>query len=308
MWLWVVTPAAATPAPHVWQVPGSTEQIVLGPIEVRYEPGMEAQARALASSIPGWWSSLESALGEDVDDRLTLHLTSHAGELARASGTAGWANGVARPAAGEMIVTMFGPDGRPVAIEGVVRHELAHVALHRAVGGARVPAWFHEGVADNLGDEISPGRREALARGYAGGVPSLEALSVPFQGDATDIATAYAVSRDFVAYLWALDQGGDKFPALIDAIRRGRGFERAVVDTYGATVATLGAQWREGLWSRFSWAPLATSPDAFLVLLSPLGVVAWWRRRRRNARAYDRLDDDLFPFGERPWSGAAAAL
>ncbi|MGB1700758.1 MAG: peptidase MA family metallohydrolase, partial [Nannocystaceae bacterium] len=281
-----------------WSLPTATETTIFGPVTVRYEPELVDAAAELSHEIPRWWSEIEAALGEDVDDRITVFLTSHAGELAAASGMAPWATGVARPATGELIVAAYGPDGGPVHLEGVLRHELAHVALHRAVGGAAVPTWFHEGVADNLGEALSPNRREVLARGYGRGLPEIETLEGPFGGEPLEVGEAYAVSRDFVDYLRAQDVSGGKFHALIDEIRRGRGFERAVVETYGVTTSTLAASWRDGLWARFSWAPLATSPDAFLVLFSPLVFLAWFRRRRRDDRERARLareSEDFYP-------------
>lgn len=287
--LWLAFAGASGASAAGFVVPDATQTHVRGPVVVHYEPGMEQEARAWALEIPSIWSELETLLGEDVDDHLTLFLTSHAGELAEASGIGDWASGVARPAAGEMIVAAYGPDGAPVQRAAVLRHELAHVALHRAVGGVALPAWFHEGVADNFGQSVSPGRREALARGYASGVPTIEALARPFSGTDAEIATAYAASRDFVEHLWARDPGKARFHALIDTLRQGRGFDRAVVDVYGETIESLGARWHEGLWGRLSWTPLATSPDAFLILVSPMFALAWWRRRRRDAEGFARL-------------------
>ena len=62
-----------------------------------------------------------------------------------------------------------------------------------------------------------------------------------------------------------------------------------MVDVYGETIESLGARWHEGLWGRLSWAPLANSPDAFLILVSPMFALAWWRRRRRDAEGFARL-------------------
>lgn len=295
-WMAVASAAPAESNPAPWALSSPMNERILGPVTVRYEPELARAAQDLIPQIPGWWSEIEEALGEDVDDRITVLLTSHAGELASASGMADWASGVARPATGELIVAAHGPDGGRVHLEGVLRHELAHVALHRAVGGMAVPAWFHEGVADNLGEALSPSRREVLARGYARGLPDISSLEGPFGGDRHDVGEAYAVSRDFVEFVRDHDATGAKFHALIDAIRRGRGFERAVVDTYGVTVSTLAESWRDGLWSRFSWTPLATSPDAFLILCSPVVFVAWFRRRRRDNRERARLERESDPF------------
>ncbi len=302
-----VAAASSAPSPAPWALSTPMKERVLGPVTVRYEPELASEAQELTRHIPRWWSEIEGALGEDVDDRITVLLTSHAGELAAASGMADWATGVARPSTGEIIVAAHGPDGGRVHLEGVLRHELAHVALHRAVGGMAVPAWFHEGVADNLGEVLSPSRREVLARGYARGLPDISTLEGPFGGDRLEVGEAYAVSRDFVEFVRERDVTGAQFHALIDAVRRGRGFDRAVVDTYGVTVGTLAQSWREGLWSRLSWAPLATSPDALLVLCSPVVFVAWFRRRRRDSRERARLERETEPYlAGHPCPGHAA--
>jgi hypothetical protein len=309
-WVGVAFASSAAPGPAPWALTSPVEERVFGPVTVRYELELEREATEIIRQIPRWWSEIEAALGEDVDDRLTVFLTSHAGELASASGMADWATGVARPSTGEVIVAAYGPDGGRVHIEGVLRHELAHVALHRAVGGEAVPAWFNEGVADGLGEALSPGRREVMARGYARGLPDISTLEGPFGGDRLEVGEAYAVSRDFVEFVRERDVTGAKFHALIDEVRRGRGFDRAVVDTYGVTTSTLAQSWRDGLWSRFSWAPLATTPDALLVFCSPVVFLAWFRRRRRDDRERARLEreSETFSPGQgSPCSTACAA-
>ncbi|PRP95668.1 hypothetical protein ENSA5_38010 [Enhygromyxa salina] len=277
--------------PISWSLDDASSRLHVGRAVIRYEPGLDDAALELAEELPGWWSEIEEALGRDLDDELTIHLVSHAGMVARATGMPVWVSGVAHPPRGEIAISMHDPDGSRSDLDTLLRHELVHVALFRATGGAELPRWFHEGAAESFANEVSLMRAETLAGAVFGsGVPDLERLESEFRGDARQASVAYAAARDFVTWLRYHDANEAQFRQLLSQLNKGRGFEQSFEDAYGAPLAELDSDWRAGLLGRFVWFPLLGSGSLPFLLVGPVVVFAWIRRRRRLAEDWARLD------------------
>ena len=274
-----------------WDLADASQELVVGRAMLRYEPGLYDAAVGLAEELPSWWSEIELALGRDLDDRLTIHLVSHAGMVAKATGMPTWVSGVAHSPSGEIAISMHDPDGSRSDLETLLRHELVHVALHRATGGAELPRWFHEGVAESLANEIDLMRAEALAGAVFGrGVPALDNIEAEFRGDARQASVAYAAARDFATWLRYPDPDEAHFRQLLSQLRNGREFEQAFVDAYGIPLEELDRQWRTGLFGRFVWFPLLGSGSLPFLLLGPAVAYAWVRRRKQLAAGWARLE------------------
>jgi hypothetical protein len=192
-------------------------------------------------------------------------------------------------------ISMHDPDGSRSDLDTLLQHELVHVALYRATNGATLPRWFHEGVAESFANEVSLLRAEALAGAVFGvGVPDIDRLETYFHGDARQANVAYAAARDFVTWLRYYDAGhgreGAEFRQLLSQLHGGREFQQAFVDAYGVNLAELDSSWRAGLLGRFMWFPLLGSGGLPFLLVGPIVVIAWIRRRRRLADDWARLD------------------
>lgn len=279
--------------PIRWNLDAASEELVVGRALLRYEPGLRDAALDLADELPQWWSDIELTLGRDLADGMTIHLVSHAGMVAKATGMPTWVSGVAHSPSGEIAISMHNPDGSRSELDTLLRHELVHVALHRATGGAEVPRWFHEGVAESLANEVDLMRAEALAGAVFGrGVPQLEHMEAEFHGDARQASVAYAAARDFATWLRYHDPDEAHFRQLLSQLRNGREFEQAFVDAYGVPLADLDREWRQGLFGRFVWFPLLGSGSLPFLLIGPAVAFAWVRRRKRLAADWARLEAD----------------
>ena len=280
---------AGTPAG--WDVESATSEVIVGRVVLRYDPSLEAEALAMAQQIPGWWSEIERGMAGDLDDHLTITYVTHSGRIAEATGMPRWAAGVAHSSTGEIMVAEHAPDGSLSDLDNLVRHEMAHVALHRATGGAAVPRWFHEGIAESFADRIDILRVQSLAAAVFGvGVPRLDALEDSFRGDPQQVTVAYAAARDLVNHIRFRDASGADLRQLLGQLRLGRSFEGAVLSAYGVTLEELEAEWRSGLTGRFSWFPMISSGGMPFFVLGPLFVVAFIRRRRQIRAGWERLD------------------
>ena len=274
-----------------WSLDAASQSIHVGRAVIHYEPGLEGPAYELAEELPGWWSEIEESLGRDLHDGLTIHLVSHAGMVARATGMPEWVSGVAHPPSGEIAISMHDPDGSRSDLDTLLRHELVHVALFRATAGAELPRWFHEGVAESYANEISLMRAESLAGAvFGGGVPDVYKLEAAFHGDARQAGVAYAAARDFTTWLRYHDAEQSQFRQLLSRLHNGRSFELAFTEAYGKPLSELDAEWHAGLLGRFVWFPLIGSGSLPFLLLGPAVVLAWIRRRRQLAVAWARLD------------------
>ncbi|MGE0706976.1 MAG: tetratricopeptide repeat protein [Planctomycetota bacterium] len=122
----------------------------------------------------------------------------------------------------------------------VLRHEYAHAVIHE-LGGARVPPWLHEGLA-----QLAEGRTRADARQALSGqpLPDLAALSRPFAQvqDAAAARVLYAAACDWVCALEA--RGGQgSLAALLERLGKGETLDAACRGLFSASPAELHAAW-----------------------------------------------------------------
>ena len=288
------TARADVGAPQGWARASATETIQRGRMQLRYEPALSDEAMKLADTAPLWWSQVERELAGDVDDDLTVVFVRHAGQVAAATGMPTWAAGVAHPPRGEIVIAQHGPDGARTNIEDLLKHEMAHVVLHRATRGVPLPRWFHEGVADSFTGALSFRRAETLAAAVFGpGVPDLERLEGWFHGhDDIEAATAYAAARDLVTHLRYRDGNGSDFRQLLGGLASGLTLDAAFVRAYNRSVNELVSEWRGGLVGRFMWYALVTGGGLPFALVVPLVGWAWVRRRRVLRLAWRRLEQE----------------
>lgn len=289
---------AAQGEPRAWTEELATQRLRVGRVELLYEPHLEPGAIKLAQSIPQWWSEIEQIVALDLEDDLTIIYVEYAGQIAEASGMPRWVSGVAHGPSGRIMVARHGPDGTPTQLDALIRHEMGHIALYRATGGQAVPRWFNEGLAESVEENIDIARAQALANMvYGTGVPSLAQIERQFRALDHHLASnAYAAARDLVNELRFRDGDGHQLRQALTEMRLGHDFNTAMQRAYGAPLVDLVAEWRAGLPAKFFWYPLLAAGGGLpTVILVPLLVAAWIRRRRQLAADWARLEreDDL---------------
>jgi hypothetical protein len=195
-----------------------------------------------------------------------------------------WGSAIAFPARRRIVMQgrRAGSDaGDPVQ---VLRHELAHLALHEQLGDLP-PRWFDEGYASLAAGEW--GRDEVLTTSLAllvRGLPSLDSLDAGFEGGAARAGESYALAYRAVAELAALDPRHG-LSLFFDYWKRERSLERAVRFAYGITLTGFELRWKERTRRRFGGlallANVTLAAGLLAVVVVPLYVV---RRRRQRAR------------------------
>lgn len=192
------------------------------------------------------------------------------------------------------------PESRRIVIQGqragsdagdplnVLRHELAHLALHEHLGDLP-PRWFDEGYASYAANEW--GREQVLMTNIAlalRGMPTLDELEDSFGGGPSAAQSAYALAFRAVAELARIDR--EHGLALFLGYWRATGsMERALRQAYGMTVADFERRWRQR--TRRQYGGLALLGNLTLAallmifMLAPLYVV----RRRRDRRRLEKM-------------------
>ena len=195
-----------------------------------------------------------------------------------------WASGLAYPES--HIVIILGREGTSSAGDQglVIRHELAHVALHDYLGFSP-PRWFDEGYASfATGAE----RRGDLLTGHLAlllsGVPRLATLDTDLVASGDQAEFGYAMARRAVADLSALDPEHG-LSLLLTYLRAEGSMDVAVRRAYGESLDDFERHWQRSTRRRYGLLA-AVSDVGFigivsLVILMPLAVA---RRRRKRAR------------------------
>lgn len=174
--------------------------------------------------------------------------------------------------------------GNPIQ---VLRHELAHIALHDYLGDLP-PRWFEEGYASYAaGEERTEGFVATNVALVFRRMPTLAGLDTMLASRVTsDAQAAYALSLHAVSDLASIDRERGLEP-LITAWKSRRSFDLALRRSYAITAERFESDWRSR--ARWQYAFLAIGADSVLaVALMALGIIPLWRSRRRAQR--ERLD------------------
>jgi len=207
-----------------------------------------------------------------------------------------WVAGYAYGALGHIVLfverTPAYPDG---SLEALLDHEVAHVLIARAAAQRPVPRWFNEGVAMVAGHAwgLADTSRLTLAV-ITRSETSVAELGEMFAGPSAEVTRAYALAGAMVRdMLRRYDR--DVVARVISGLRLGLPFEEAFRHATGSSLTTFEtAFWRRHtFWYR--WVPLLGSSVTLWFGITMLALVAFRRRRQRDAeiRARWELDEQL---------------
>jgi hypothetical protein len=197
-----------------------------------------------------------------------------------------WGSAVAFPHERRIVMQGRRAGGRAGDPFEVLRHELAHLALHEALGDLP-PRWFDEGYASHAAREWS--REDALRTNVAlviRGTPTLDELERWFSGGAARADAAYALSYRAVADLAELDPKRGLTVLFAEWERTGK-LDSAIRNAYGLTLAGFEKRWRDRTRRRYGGlailADISLAAGFILVVILPLYVSRRRRDRRRMA-------------------------
>ncbi|MEO7111630.1 MAG: peptidase MA family metallohydrolase, partial [Polyangiaceae bacterium] len=194
-----------------------------------------------------------------------------------------YATGVAYSSLHLVLISLTppGPAGDGTDVEEVFRHEMAHVALEDATLGHHLPRWFNEGFAIHASGENPFMRWKTLQDAtLSKKILPLNEIDQGFPNDNYEVSIAYAESADFVRFL-VRHSDEKRFASLVDRVRTGSSFDRAMGDAYSTNLRKLEFEWREDLNKRFTLTPVLLGGSLLWVALAGVMVAAYVKKRRR---------------------------
>jgi hypothetical protein len=247
------------------------------------DSGSAGLARSLSERAEDARQALLHRLGVADDRVIEVRIASDEDQMSLAVGTdrpvGEWIAGMAWPREGRMVISARGNE--VFSARDTFLHELAHLYLETAVGGRRVPRWFHEGFAMQMAGEPLAMRLKAfLEAGATGSYLPLEDLDDGFPDRPPAVHLAYAQSRMFVQWL-DRRSGGRGIARLVEAMRSGMDFPLAFDLTWGASPSSLFDVFRKTASPLASWLYVLTGSAVLWFLIAGLFLWAYLRKRRR---------------------------
>jgi hypothetical protein len=194
-----------------------------------------------------------------------------------------WGAGFAFPEARTILLRADAGDPHQI-----LRHELAHLALHDAIR-VRVPLWFDEGYAALAAGELD--RLDALRLNLTvarGRVPGFFELDRALRDSEPTARVAYGLAASAVALL-ARRHPQHSLAPLLERLTRGQSFDAAVLATTGSPLGRFEIEWQKDVRKRFgifTWF----MAGGLWIGLALLVVLAGWLRRRRDRPRRRALD------------------
>lgn len=197
-----------------------------------------------------------------------------------------WGAAIAMPS--EQRLVMQGSYGNSQAGDPVVvlRHELAHLALHEAMGDLP-PRWFDEGYASVAAGEWTRGTALETSVALAWrSLPGGDGLDDGFFGGASRAEYTYALAHLAVAEMQAIDQrrGLANFFA---AWKRTGSYDAALREAYGLTATSFDNYWHQRVRRQYGVLALVANLSlAFGFIAVLMGPMYWTRKRRDRKRLH----------------------
>jgi hypothetical protein len=267
-------------------LPGGFERLDDGWLVLEAPSSVHDRVEPLVREAEEFRTHLSEDLGQPVLDHVLVRIA-HSPEEMAALAPEGqppppYAAGVAYPPLRVVLLTLREPVTWDAPdLSALLRHELTHVALGDAVSNHHVPRWFNEGLAIRESGELPWARSRTLwDASLSKRLLPLGALDQGFPSDGYDVNIAYAESADFVNFLMR-DTDRVRFGSLVERVRGGTDFGRALEDAYGTDVRKLEYEWREAVDRRFGLVPMLTGGGLLWTLIVGLAGAAWFKKRRR---------------------------
>jgi hypothetical protein len=278
----VVQPAAARLPPP----PADFDRVEDGWLTVELPGSVRDRAAALTSEADAFRSQLAAELGAPVLDHVLVRIARDPEQMAALAPEGAppfsYASAMAYPSVRLAILSLKAPHTWEATDLGeLLKHELMHLALSDAVAGHHVPRWFDEGLAVYASGELRWARSGTLWQAsLSKSLLSFADLDRGFPDEGAEASVAYAEAADVVRFLMR-DDDRARFGSLVQRLRAGTAFDRALADAYDTDLHKLEFEWREDVGHRFGVLPLVTGGTAVWVFIVGLAFAAWIKRRNR---------------------------
>jgi hypothetical protein len=266
--------------------PADFQRIDEGGIALEFPASVRSRVETLVDDVESSRTRLSKDLGQSVLSNVYVRVARGPDQMVELAPVGvppyDYAAAMAYPSAHLILLSMQAPiTWEATDLKELVRHELAHLALDEAVARHHVPLWFNEGLAMyESGEERWQRWRTLSLAAFGDRLLPLSDLDRGFPRDQAGVELAYAEAADVVRFL-ARDSDRGRFGSLVQRVRIGVPFNRALEDAYSTDVRKLEYEWREDVKKHLRLLPLLTGGGMFGALTGALLVAAWVRRRKQ---------------------------
>jgi len=251
---------------------------------VFFRPGYESMAAEASDGVEEVYEEVAMGVAYEGAARVRVFLPFSDDEFNRLTGDQipDWGGGCAFPEQG-VIVIRASPEGS-ARLREVLRHELSHVFLRRALGEKRVPRWFDEGVAMRQSGEWRMEQTLKMARAVLmGKMIPLDQFDAMLSFRSNKAQLAYVES--YLAVLFLCELGGHDAPQrLVRAMQSGMGFEEAFGQVAGMRLEDFFEAWERYAKKRYNLALVLVEGPWFWMGMSGLFLGIYLMKRMRMRR------------------------
>jgi hypothetical protein len=299
--------ALAAPPPDPGDAPVSADAVTIpklpegfvsedgGWMKIAYPPQVRDRVAPIVAEANAVRAELADELEQPVLDRVDVRVARTPEEMARLAPEGmppfSYATAMAYPTLHLVILSLQAPvTSEAPDIDELFRHELTHIALYDAVAGRHVPRWFNEGFAVAASGELAWKRTKTLWDAtLSESIMPLSELDAQFPDDPYRVNIAYAESADFVRFLLkSADRA--RFAGMIERVKAGQAFDRALGDAYGSDERKLEYEWREELKKKYGYLPALTGTSFVWVGVVVLMAAGWVRKKKRDKAKLDQWE------------------
>ncbi|HRS52887.1 MAG TPA: peptidase MA family metallohydrolase [Candidatus Marinimicrobia bacterium] len=163
-----------------------------------------------------------------------------------------------------------------------VVHELIHLLQGQFVPSNLTPVWFNEGLALYYAGEFDLRERvvisKALVRDQLIPLAKLERI-LQFNQPQADLA--YAESASIIEFIENV-YGDGTAVAILERMRDGENFERAVLKVTNCEYDDLINRWQTYIEKKYNWIFLLDIQNILWLIIPLIAFLAYWSIRRRN--------------------------
>ena len=279
----------APPTAAASRLPQSLE-LSVGSVTLQFPPEIRRTAEALADNLTRQ-PALPGLPADVLSQRpiTVILVTNPASYDSLAPQAPDWSGGLAFPDRDLIVLPTFAPRAASRPLAGVLRHELAHIAVNRYLGPG-VPRWFHEGYAQFAAGSWGAGQAWGLRLTFlAGKAPAFESLSLDFRRDQFAAEHAYWLAYTAVETLYRFS-GEDGLTRFFQRWHDLGSIDLALRRTYGLTLGQYERLWRREVKSRYGWLLIMTQATAFWTALTILFLILGYWKRQRNKLKLEALE------------------
>lgn len=203
-----------------------------------------------------------------------------------------WGVGVAIPSRNYISVLSPIKENFRLPFEEVLRHELAHIALHKRVDGNPVPRFLNEGFAMMFAHQWSFSDDLTLAKAsFTASTMTLKEIDYVNLLNPSQAQIAY--SQSYQAVKFFIDTfGTEAFHKLLDGFKNGLDYDRAFRSVIGSDFASFDNLFAKHLNKHYHWIMIFTDPWLLWIGLALILILGFLLIRKRRKDIYKKWEEE----------------